>query len=221
MKLLKRIILGIVCVLAFFSYLAFVHYVVHAGKTIPERADPTPVDQVDVRSDHQAKRAQLIAAPWQGLRFLSTEREWRFYAVAGEKRTVDLMVPFDLVQVFYLGENGVLSFTWAALGAEIPGQGYVSAYNGPIQPGNLVEVALSGDYVTQNGVYWEDCKSEYCHLAEKIDTILVLDDKSTGITNGFIRYGWEPPTYPMYGFLCWQVRRVGQDLLADNVRSLP
>ena len=125
MKLLKRIILGIVCVLAFFGYLAFVHSVVHAGKTIPEKSVPTPVDQTDVRSDDQAKKAQLIAAPWQGLRFLSTEREWRFYAITGEKRQVDLMVPFDLVQVFYLGENGELASTWAALGAEIPGQGYV------------------------------------------------------------------------------------------------
>ena len=38
-----------------------------------------------------------------------------------------------------------------------------------------------------------------------IDTMLVLDDQGTGLSNGFIRYGWEPPTYPYYGFLCWLI----------------
>ena len=42
-------------------------------------------------------------------------------------------------------------------------------------------------------------------IAEMIDTMIVLDDVGTGLSNGFIRYGWEPPTYPMYGFLCWQI----------------
>jgi hypothetical protein len=208
---MKRILLVGGCVLAIFGYLAFVLFVVHLGRATPENPKPTSPDQVDVRSDEKAMETQLRAAPWQGLRFLSKEREWRFYAVAGEQRQVDLILPFDLVKVFYLEEDGELSFTWAALGAEIPGQGYVSASSGLIQPGDLVEVALNGDYVTPNGVNWEDCKSEYCHEAHMIDTILILDDKGTGITNGFIRYGWEPPTYPMYGFLCWQVRLVKPD----------
>jgi hypothetical protein len=214
-KLMKRILLVGGCVLALFGYLAFVQYVIHAGKAIPENIKPASADQVDVRSTEQAMEMQLRAAPWQGLRFLSKEREWRFYAVAGEQRQVDLIVPFNLVKIFYLEEDGALSFTWAALGAEIPGQGYVSASSGPIQPGDLVEVALSGDYVTQNGVSWENCKSEYCREAHMIDTILILDDKGTGITNGFIRYGWEPPTYPMYGFLCWQVRLVEPNQLVS------
>ena len=38
-----------------------------------------------------------------------------------------------------------------------------------------------------------------------IDIMLVLDDQGTRVSNGFIRYGWAPPTYPYYGFLCWQI----------------
>jgi len=38
-----------------------------------------------------------------------------------------------------------------------------------------------------------------------IDIMLVLDDQGTGVSNGFIRNGWEPLTYPYYGFLCWQI----------------
>ena len=75
----------------------------------------------------------------------------------------------------------------------------------------MIGVQLKGDYVTQNGVYWEDCESDYCHLAQMIDTMIVLDDVGTGLTNGFIRYGWEPPTYPMYGFLCWQIISTNDD----------
>lgn len=56
----------------------------------------------------------------------------------------------------------------------------------------------------------------------KIDTILTLDDKGTGITNGFIREGWQPPTYPMYGFLCWQVRLVDEtDATAARLEGKP
>ena len=33
----------------------------------------------------------------------------------------------------------------------------------------------------------------------------MLDDQGTGVSNGFFRNGWEPPTYPYYGFLCWQI----------------
>jgi hypothetical protein len=40
------------------------------------------------------------------------------------------------------------------------------------------------------------------HLAQMLDTMIVLNDVGTGLTNGFIRYGWEPPTYPKYGFFC-------------------
>ena len=106
MKLMKRILLVGGCVLALFGYLAFVQYVIHAGKAIPENIKPASADQVDVRSTEQAMEMQLRAAPWQGLRFLSKEGEWRFYAVAGEQRQVDLIVPFNLVKIFYLEEDG-------------------------------------------------------------------------------------------------------------------
>jgi len=36
-------------------------------------------------------------------------------------------------------------------------------------------------------------------------TLLVLDDQGIGVFNGFIRNSWEPPTYPYYDFLCWQI----------------
>jgi hypothetical protein len=38
-----------------------------------------------------------------------------------------------------------------------------------------------------------------------IDSMLILDDQGTGLSNGFIKYGWEPPTYPLYGFLVWSI----------------
>ena len=90
----------------------------------------------------------------------------------------------------------------------------------PLQPGDLVEVAVGGDYVTQFGVYWEDCDTEFCHLAQMIDTTLILDDKGTGLTNGFIRYGWEPPSHPMYGFLCWQIRPYTDKRVAEQAGGL-
>jgi hypothetical protein len=74
-----------------------------------------------------------------------------------------------------------------------------------VQPGQIVAVRLFGKHVGQWGVDWSDCDSEYCRLANTIDTMLILDDQGTGLSNGFIRYGWEPPTYPMYGFLCWSI----------------
>jgi len=36
-------------------------------------------------------------------------------------------------------------------------------------------------------------------------TLLVLDDQGTGVSKGFIRNGWEPPTYPYNGLLFWQI----------------
>ena len=33
----------------------------------------------------------------------------------------------------------------------------------------------------------------------------MLDDQGTGVSNGFIRNGWEPPTYPYNGFQFWQI----------------
>jgi hypothetical protein len=121
------------------------------------------------------------------------------------------MAPFDLVHVYYLQADGNLSDTWAVEGVDIPGQGYFRAASGPIQEGDLIEVSVSGDYVYQTGVDWELCKSEYCHLAQIIDTTLILDDQGTGITNGFIRSGWQPPSYPLYGFLVWQIRPYNGD----------
>lgn len=187
--------------------------------------DPKPVQTVpevatDVRAEEQAMTTKLRSAPWQGLRFLSSQREWGFYAVAGETRKIDLMVPFDLIKVYFLQADGDLTYTWAAAGVDIPGKGYTSAVTGSVQPGDLIEVAVSGDYVTQYGVEWDQCGSEYCHLAQRIDTILVLDDQGTGITNGFIRHGWEPPAYPMYGFLCWQIRPAdAKQVVSDNASS--
>ena len=196
--------------------LAFLFANVNRGITIPEPIPEMPVGALDIRGEDRAIVAKLRTAPWQGLRFLPAQQEWRFYAVAGEGRKIDMILPFDLVKVFFLQADGDLTFTWAATGVEIPGKGYYSSASSPIQQGDLVEVAVGGDYVTQYGVEFDQCDTEYCHLARMIDTTLILDDKGTGLTNGFIRYGWEPPGYPMYGFLCWQIRpyndkRVAQD----------
>ena len=38
-----------------------------------------------------------------------------------------------------------------------------------------------------------------------IDIMLVLNDRDTGVSYGFIRNSWEPPTDHCYGFLCWQI----------------
>lgn len=177
---------------------------------------PEPV--VDVRQAEQERAEKLRSAPWQGLRFLPEAREWRFYAVAGEKRKIKLIAPFDLVRVYFLQADGHLSSTWVAEGVEIAGQGYYTAASAPVTDGDLVEVAVAGDYVYQTGVNWEACGSEYCHLAQLIDTTLILDDKGTGITNGFIRYGWQPPSHPLYGFLVWQIRPYNEDRIQVSKR---
>ena len=159
---------------------------------------------------------RLRKAPWQGLRYLAEKNEWRFYALAGETRQIDLVVPFDLIKVYYLEADGGLDFTWVNTGLSIPGQSYYATTRGNIQSDDLVEVVLTGDHVTRYGVRWDLCESEYCRLAEKVDTIIVLDDKGTGITNGFIRYGWKPPTYPLYGFLCWDVRQALEEVAVNE-----
>lgn len=190
--------------------------VVNLGITIHEPALGKPIGRLDIHDEDQAIIAKLRTAPWQGLRFIPAQREWRFYAVAGEGRKIDMILPFDLVKVSFLQANGDLTYTWAAVGVTIPGKGYFASASSPVQQGDLVELAVGGNYVTGYGVEWDQCDTEYCHLAQMIDATLILDDKGTGLTNGFIRYGWEPPSYPMYGFLCWQIRpyndkRVAQD----------
>lgn len=170
--------------------------------------DPAPVkaDRFDdvVRTNQEIER-KLRNAPWQGLRYIREEQTWRFYGVAGETKQIDLIQPMGLVKVYYLEADGDLSFTWAATEIQFDREPIFFLTSQPIREGQLISLQLKGDYVTQNGVYWEDCDSEYCHLAQMIDTMLVLDDKGTGVSNGFIRYGWEPPTYPYYGVLCWQI----------------
>ena len=216
-RALKYVLLALIAVLSVACVL-FLGINVNRGITVP--VDPTEeesVQVVDLRDQEEEMIHQLKEAPWQGLRFLPGEKEWRFYAVAGETRKVKLSAQFDLVKVYFLQADGDLDTTWAATGVDIPGHGYYSAASDPIVEGDVIEVALNGKHVTQSGVYWEDCDTEYCHLASMIDTMLILDDKGTGLTNGFIRYGWEPPTYPMYGFLCWQIRpyTVNRNALSD------
>ena len=210
------------CILVVLGCLGFALMVMNSGITIQDPAQPVTSAGIDVREKERELIHQLNTAPWQGLRFLSGEHEWRFYGVAGEEREVNLIQPFRLIKVFYLRSDGDLAFTWVALGVEIPGQGYVAVGDAEIQSGDLIAVSLKGEHVFQSGVVWEDCSSEYCRLAQRIDTMLILDDKGTGITNGFIREGWQPPTYPMYGFLCWQVRLAGEtDATAARLEGKP
>jgi hypothetical protein len=167
---------------------------------------PTPIEVAnDLLRDNQKIDNQLRNAPWQGLRYIKEQKEWRFYGVAGETKQIDLIDPISLVEVYFLESDGDISYTWVTTEIQFPGKPVFKTATVAIQKGQLVAVQLKGEYVNQNGVFWEACDSEYCHLAQMIDTILVLDDQGTGISNGFIRYGWEPPTYPMYGFLCWQI----------------
>jgi hypothetical protein len=178
------------------------------------KVDPAPSSlnsSEDVNHTNKEIESKLRNAPWQGLRFIRQDRTWRFYGVAGETKQIDFIQPISLVKVYYLEADGDLSFTWAATEIQFSGKPVYSLISHPIQEGQLIGVQLKGDYVTQNGVYWEDCESDYCHLAQMIDTMIVLDDVGTGLTNGFIRYGWEPPTYPMYGFLCWQIISTNDD----------
>lgn len=167
---------------------------------------PTPIEVADdLLGGNQKIDNELRNAPWQGLRYIKEQKEWRFYGVAGETRQIDLIDPISLVKVYFLESDGDISYTWVTTEIQFPGKPAFKTATDAIQEGQLVAVQLKGEYVNQNGVFWEDCDSDYCHLAQMIDTILVLDDQGTGISNGFIRYGWEPPTYPMYGFLCWQI----------------
>lgn len=168
--------------------------------------EPTPFKADEDRSTTLASvKTQLLAAPWQGPRYLPGERSWRFYGVAGERRRVDLFYPADLVKIYYLQADGEVRFTWAAIQIQLPGQTALHLAHPSVQDGQLVGVQLRGAHVNPSGVSWRDCPTELCRLAEQIDGLLVLDDQGTGITNGFIRHGWEPPTAPMYGYLTWQV----------------
>ena len=220
MKRIRKILLLVLAAGLTIVCLVFLFVNVNRGITLPAPGQDAPIEGIDVRAQEKEIAAKLREAPWQGLRFLPDQQEWRFYAVAGEPRTIKLMLPFDLVKVYFLQADGDLSYTWAATGVDIPGQGYYAAASDPVKTGDLVEVAIGGKYVTQFGVYWDECDTEYCHLAQMIDTTLILDDKGTGLTNGFIRYGWEPPTHPMYGFLCWQIRPYTDKRVAENAGGL-
>ena len=165
--------------------------------------EPTPVANSPMEGEIVTR---LDAAPWVGLRYLPEAHEWRFYAVAAEQRAIDLVAPFEVLQVYYLDPGGHLSSTWVALSVEIPGQGTFLAVSGMVHPGDMVAVSIAGDYVSRDGVNWAACPTPYCRLAENVDTLMALDDQGTGLTNAFIRTGHEPPLHPMYGFLCWQVR---------------
>lgn len=218
MKRLVKILILILCGGVVLSCPVFTYLDINRGVQGQPPKLETPVPAIDVRQVELEKVKKLREAPWQGLRFLPAEREWRFYGLAGEKSKVNLIAPFDLLHVSYLQADGSLSDTWAAEGVEIAGQGYYVAASGPIHEGDLIEVAVRGDYVYQTGVDWELCKSEYCHLAQMIDTTLIMDDQGTGITNGFIRFGWQPPSYPMYGFLVWQIRPYNEKRVQQSTK---
>jgi len=216
MKRVRKVIFILLGIGLTIACLVFFFVTVNRGITILDPIPVSPIGRLDIYSEDQAMVAKLRTAPWQGLRFLPNQREWRFYAVAGEGRKIDRFLPFDLVKVYFLQATGDLTYTWAAVGVAIPGKDYYTSTSSLIHQGDLIELAVGGDYVTQYGVDWNQCDTEYCHLAQMIDTTLILDDKGNGITNGFIRFGWEPPKVPMYGFLCWQIRpyndkRVAQD----------
>lgn len=220
MKRIKKLLLLFLVIGLSIACLAFFFINVNRGVTIPVADPKAQIKAVNEREEEAEIATKLKEAPWQGLRFLPDQQEWRFYALVGEQRKITLSLPFDVVKVYFLQADGDLSYTWAATGVEIPGKGYYTSATSPVQPGDLAEVAIGGDYVTQYGVEWDQCSSEYCHLAQMIDSTLILDDKGTGLTNGFIREGWEPPTTPMYGFLCWQIRPYTDKRVAQNAASL-
>lgn len=203
-KILRWIILTLLLALAC-GCVSFLFINVNRGIVIPQETPAATVEAVDVQCREDVIARNLKDAPWQGLRFLPEQQEWRFYGWTGETRQIKFSVPFDLIKVYYLEKDGDLTYTWVATGAEIPGQGYRSSALKPVQSGQVVAVRLFGKHVSQWGIEWGECKSELCNLASMVDTMLVLDDKGTGVSNGFIRYGWQPPTYPFYGFLIWSI----------------
>ena len=197
---------GLLVSIALFTLIGIVFGLTKLKGSAPVDPVPTPIEVADdLLQENQKIDFKLRNAPWQGLRYVNGQKEWRFYGIAGETKQIDLIDPISLVKVYYLESDGDISFTWVTTEIQFPGKPDFLLAAQPIQEGQLVAVQLKGDYVNQNGVYWEDCDSDYCHLAQMIDTMLVLDNQGTGISNGFIRNGWEPPTHPMYGFLCWQI----------------
>jgi hypothetical protein len=164
---------------------------------------PTLISETEIKTE-------LEKAPWQGLQYLKDLNTWRFYGLTGETKQIDLIQPVSLIKVYYLGEKNTLTYTWAATEIRFPGQPAYSLAAGQLQRGQLVAVSLAGNYVDEQGVDWEKCGLEYCHFAQLVDTLIILDDQGTGLSNGFIRYGWEPPSYPYYGFLCWRILPVDQ-----------
>lgn len=209
-KIVRFVLISLLLFLAI-SCLGFLFVIVNRP-ILDHQASIPVVEGEDVYRWEREAISKLRKAPWQGLRYISEKNEWRFYALAGETRQIKLMVPFDLIKVYYLESDGELNFTWVNTGLAIPGQDYLTTTSISINADNLVEVVLNGEHVSRYGVRWDLCDSEYCRLVEMIDTIIILDDKGTGITNGFIRYGWEPPASPMYGFLCWYLRPVNEEI---------
>lgn len=211
-KFLRWIILALFLAVGFGCF-SFLFINVNRGIVVPVPSQTPAPNSIDPAAQEESIRRALRDAPWQGLRFLPEEKEWRFYGYTGETRTFQFSVPFDLIKVYYLEEDGQLSFTWVATGADIPGKGYYQAALAGVAPAELVAVRLRGEHVGLWGVDWEACDAEFCQIANMIDTILILDDRGTGISNGFIKYGWEPPTSPMYGFLCWALEPVGKPIV--------
>lgn len=205
MKRFRRWFIIAILIVCSLACLAFLFVNVNRGITLPQPTTTPTAETLDLRGQTEMISKELLAAPWQGLRFLPKEKEWRFYGWTGETNQVEINATYDLIKVYYLQADGDLTFTWAAIGIETPRKGYQSVALSKVVPGQLVAVRLFGKHVSQWGVDWSDCDSEYCHLAGMIDTMLILDDQGTGLSNGFIKYGWEPPTYPMYGFLCWTI----------------
>jgi hypothetical protein len=216
-RVVKVIFLGVFALLVTFCLIFMIANLNALNENTPVN---TAVDAVEDLTRENRERVEILRqAPWQGLRYLREERTWRFYGLAGETQEIDVIQPMTLIKIFYLTTDGELTFTWAATEIRFRGKPVYPLAKEAIQEGQLVAVQLQGDYIVPSGVYWKDCQLEYCRIAEMIDTRLVLDDKGTGISNGFIRYGWAPPTYPLYGFLLWQIYPVEnqeQDLVTGK-----
>ena len=96
---------------------------------------------VDLLAQQKTMQTYLHDAPWVGLRYLPELKEWRFYALTGESRQIELVHSFDLVKLYYLRADGGLSFTWAATSVDRTSPQNVILTSRPLLPGTLVAVS--------------------------------------------------------------------------------
>jgi hypothetical protein len=161
----------------------------------------------------------LLSQAQPGVNYDPDTQSWFFYGVPIEQVRYEIPgASVDLVQVLFMGRDGIPYKVWIALGMDMYMTDYLSLgpWESPEQlrairlKKTLLKVYISETTgrltprVDEQGVRWKNCDArELCGYGQLFDAM------HNDLSNMFIEYEIAPGWYP-WGFLFWDVEIVSQ-----------